>query len=457
MRILLTLVAKDFALLRRNRGAFVLSILVPMFVIYIVGLVFGLGRKDSGPTGIPLAVVNQSDNPAAQTLVDALRAQSTFRVITSFTHPDKSTRPLAEADLRPLIRDRQFSYAVIIPADLVSEDRFGLHLKILSDPRNDIENQIVNGLLQRTIFTSVPQLLGQSLQARAKHFIGADRLRDFNHALAAAIARNFGGDAAQIEKKIAAGNYLPGVGTASSGSQSKTQNAEPQANQKSSSEDFLSRLVSIDREQVVGKDVKSPTATRIVGGYAVMFLLFALSNAAASFADERNAGLFQRILSSPASRAQLVWSRFIYGVLFGLLQLFVLFLVGHFLYGVDIFGHFAGLFLVCLSVAAACTGYGMVIAAITRSAEAARSLATLLTIGMSALGGAWFPVSFMPLFMQHVAHFTIVYWAIEGFGAVLWAGNELAQTLPIVGILLGTTAAVMALAVWRFNRSRIFE
>ncbi len=39
---------------------------------------------------------------------------------------------------------------------------------------------------------------------------------------------------------------------------------------------MLSRLVKIDSEQVVGKDVKSPAATRIVGGYAVMFLLFAL-------------------------------------------------------------------------------------------------------------------------------------------------------------------------------------
>ena len=452
MRILLTLVAKDFALLRRNRGAFVLSIVVPILVIYIVGLVFGLGRKDSGPTGIPLAVVNQSDNPSAQTLVDALRAEKTFRVITTYTNPDKSTRPLTAADLRPLIRDRAFSYALVIPADLVRTDRLGVHLEILSDPRNDIENQIVNGMLQRTIFTSVPQLLGQSLQARAQNYIGADRLHDFNHALAGAIARNFGGDEAAIEKRLAAGDFFPGAATsAPRGSAAASSSAA------NASTDFLSRLVTIDREQVVGKDVKSPTATRLVGGYAVMFLLFALSNAAAAFADERNAGLFQRLLSSPVSRGQLLWSRFIYGVLFGLIQLFALFLTGRFLYGVDVFGHFGGLFLVCASVAAACTGFGMVIAAITRSAEAARSLATLLTIGMSALGGAWFPVSFMPEFMQRIAHFTIVYWAIEGFGAVLWAGDQLSQTLPIVGILLGTTAAVMIVAVWRFNRSPMFD
>jgi len=212
-----------------------------------------------------------------------------------------------------------------------------------------------------------------------------------------------------------------------------------------------------DAEQVVGKDVKSPAATRIVGGYAVMFLLFALSNSSAAFFSEMNAGVFQRVLSAPVSRAQLIWSRFFYGVLFGLIQLMALFLAGHLLYGVDVFGHFGNLLIVCASVASACTGFGMLLSAITRSPEAASSLATLLVITMSACGGAWFPVSFMPEFMQHIARFTLVYWAIDGFGGVLWAGNSFLQLLPTLGILLGTTAVAMTIAVWRFNRSRIFD
>ena len=450
MRPLLVLLAKDFAILRRNRAALVLTFLVPMVIIYIVGLVFGLGRAEAGPTGIPLAVVNQSDNPAAQTLVDALQSAQSFRVITTTAGPDNHTRPLSEADLRPMIHNRQFSYALVIPADLVSTSRLGLHLKILSDPRNDIEAQTVEGLLQRTIFSHVPQLLGQSLQAQAKRMLGADRAASFNHELAGAISSHFGGDAAKIEQRIAAGELFPG---AAEGPKATATAAEPERSQGA---DIFSRIVAIDREQVVGKDVQSPAATRIIGGYAVMFLLFALSNTAAAFFDDENAGLFQRLLSAPISRGQLLWSRFIYGVLFGLTQLLVLFLAGHFLYGVDVFGHFGSLVLVAASVAAACTSFGMLLAAITRTAEAARSLATLLTITMSACGGAWFPISFMPEFMQRIAKFTLVYWSIEGFGAVLWAGDTLAQLLPILGILLGTTAVVMAISVWRFNRSRLF-
>ncbi len=450
MRIILTLLKKDFANLRRNRAAFVLSFVVPMLIIYVVGQVFGLGRSDSGPSGIPLAVVNQSGNPAAAKLVAALQAEKSFRIITEFSNPDKTKRPLTEADLRPMIRDRQFSYALIIPADLIDEKRFGLHLQILSDPRNDIESQTVSGLLQKTIFSNVPQLMGQMLQSRARGYVGGEKIDRFNQTLADNIARNFGGDSATILHKIQQGDFgLSGIG------QSKTATASG-ASSTTDEGGILSKLLKIDSEQVVGKDVKSPAATRIVGGYAVMFLLFALSNASAAFFDEKNTGVFQRVLSAPVSRAQLLWSRFVYGVLFGLGQLMALFLAGHFLYGVDVFGHLGNLLLVCGSVAAACTAFGMLLSAVTKSADAARTLATLLVITMSACGGAWFPLSIMPHFMQQVAYFTIVYWAIEGFGAVLWAGNSLVQLLPILGVLLGISAAAMTLAVWRFNRSNMF-
>ena len=75
---------------------------------------------------------------------------------------------------------------------------------------------------------------------------------------------------------------------------------------------------------------------------------------------------------------------------------------------------------------------------------------------MSAVGGAWFPITFMPEVIQHFSKLTLVYWSMEGFSAVLWARQSLLQILPILGILGGITAGVMALAVWRFNRGKIF-
>ena len=128
-------------------------------------------------------------------------------MVTKFINSDKSPRPLVEADLRPLIRDRKFSYAAVIPPDVLSESRLGLRLKFLSDPRNDIENQIVNGLLQKTIFSNVPELLSQSLQASAKKYLGSPKRSRFNSSIAGAVAQEFGGDPAVIQHDMEQGDF----------------------------------------------------------------------------------------------------------------------------------------------------------------------------------------------------------------------------------------------------------
>jgi ABC-2 type transport system permease protein len=46
---------------------------------------------------------------------------------------------------------------------------------------------------------------------------------------------------------------------------------------------------------------------------------------------------------------------------------------------------------------------------------------------------------------------------VEGFADVLWAGKSLLEVLPKVGILAGIAAGVMFIAVWRFNRGRLFD
>ncbi|MEO6001619.1 MAG: ABC transporter permease [Opitutus sp.] len=447
MRTLLVLLRKDFTNFFRNKAAVSLTFLVPFAMIYVFGQVFGVSRKDGGPGDIPLAVVNASADPAALQLIAALKAEKTFRVITDFTAPKQPPRPLTEADLRPMMHDNVFRFAVVIPADLVSTGTLGLHLKILSNPRNEIETQMVNGVLQKTIFTSVPQLLGRSLQARATSVLGEERAQTFNRSIADNIATTFGADRDVVLKGMEQGTFGLDqlTGTSANGA-----TGAPKG-------DLLSRLVRIETEQVAGKDVKSPAATRIVGGFAMQFLLFALSGSAAALFYERDRGIFQRILAGPVSRTQILWSKFLYGSILGLLQLTVLFIGGRVLYGIDVEHHLGLLSLVCVVAAGACTAFGMLLASVSSSSEAASGLATFVILLMCSVGGAWFPVSMMPHFIQQLSKLTIVYWAMQGFDQVLWLNAPLVELFPTLGVLIGMTAVVMGIAVWRFNRSNLFE
>ena len=76
MHPIVVLVRKDFIHFLGNKAAVSLTFIVPFVMIWLFGLVFGVNRKDSGPSGIPIAVVNASPNPAAAKLVDALRAEN---------------------------------------------------------------------------------------------------------------------------------------------------------------------------------------------------------------------------------------------------------------------------------------------------------------------------------------------------------------------------------------------
>ncbi len=444
MRTVLVLVRKDFALFFRNKAALSLTFLVPFALIWLFGLVFGVNRSDSGPSDIPLAVVNASADPGAQGLVKALQAEKTFRVITTLDTGGGTERPLVEDDLKALMRANRFRFAVVIPADLIRESAFGVHLRIYTNPRNEIETQLVNGILQKTIFSSMPQLLGQSLLARGRASIGAENQERFNRNLADNLARSYGGDPAEILKRIEQGDF--GLGDADAG-------AGADAN---GSGGLVAQILQVETVQVAGQDVKSPAATRIVGGWAMQFLLFALSAAATALFYERDHGIFHRILAGPVSRSHILWSKFVYGISIGMVQLVVLFIGGRILYGIDVENHFGMLLLVCLFAAAACTAFGMLLAAVSSSPEAASGLATFLILLMCAIGGAWFPVTMMPAIIQQFSKLTLVYWAMEGFSQVLWSNATLLELLPTLGILGGMTALVMAVAIWGFNRGKLF-
>lgn len=491
MKSILVLLRKDFALLRQDRATLSLTFVVPFALIYLFGQIFGVNRPDAGPRGIPLAVVNVSDRPAAARLVEALKAEPAFHILTEYVNPDQTRRPLTEADLEPLIRANEFRFAIVIPADVVRSDRLGLHLKTYSNPRNQIETQIVTGILQKTIFSNVPQLFAQAGRERAVALIGDSSFARFNRGIADAVAQAFGGDADRIRRHMEEGEAglrrldvdaadaagptganpatggaasppaNPGAnpGAAASSPSTSAPGPSPAANAPAATTNpsMLSRLVQIDDVQVVGKTVKSPQATLLVGGWAIQFLLFALTASATALFYEKEHGIFQRLLSAPVTRSDILWSKFLYGVCLGLIQLIVLFAAGHVLYGIEILPYLGRLILVCTFAAAACTSFGMLLASLVSTPDAARGLATFLILLMSAIGGAWFPVSLMPDFIQQMSKFTLVYWSMEGFSQVLWAHATAVELLPVLGVLGGIVAVVMAIAVWRFNRGRLFD
>jgi len=440
VRTVLILVGNELRRFVHDKTALSLTFLVPVVLIYIFGHVFGVSEGGGGPTGIPIAVVSETEAPVAATITAALRKEKAFKVLTTEKQGDKEV-PLTETRVREQMHAGSLRFALIFPPDTQSDESFGLKLKFLNNPRNDIETQTVTGLVQKTIYTSAPQALVASLQKKGANFIGQENFDQFNHSLANSVAQAFGGDPDEIYANLSAGKIDFGSGTGAS----------------SDGASLFDNLIKIDSEQVGGRQVKSSMATRSVGGWAIMFLLFSLSGAATSLFDEKQAGLFQRLLAAPVRRTHILWSKYLFGMLVGLVQLSALFLAGRLLFGIDITTNLGNLFLICLAASMACVSFGMLLAAVAPSSAAANGLGTFLILTMSAIGGAWFPTSFMPEFIQKLSRLTIVYWSLDGFIKVLWANCTTLELLPTLAVLLGIAAVVNLFSIWRFNHGQIFE
>jgi ABC-2 type transport system permease protein len=79
-----------------------------------------------------------------------------------------------------------------------------------------------------------------------------------------------------------------------------------------------------------------------------------------------------------------------------------------------------------------------------RNADAVQVLALMVYMGLSILGGLWFPTASMSAVMQNIAKFTPTYrlgqgaWNLVGGGAIEWTGALILAAYVIVFMLLST-------------------
>lgn len=445
MNAIVALVLKDFRLFWKDKVAVIVTFLVPMAMITIFGFIMGGGG--GGPSGIRLLVVDEATNATSAELISVLKKEDTFRVLTERRLDDETAVPLDRDYAASLLKSDagSYRYVLVFPENLLAED-FGLNLELLYNPQNSIENNIVQGILQKTLFSKAFPLLMNSSEYGL-----TDETKDrFQSDMAGVISEHFGGDPDAVLEQMQSDGFW-GTGSA------KETDGSDNSDTEEPLDDFIGGVFNLEKTQVFGRG-KNPAA-QSVGGWAVMFLLFSMTGAASSLFEERDRGLFLRILAGPASRSHVLWSKFVFLGSLGLLQMFVLITFGEVAFDIiDSPAQVLPLFVVSLAAAAAATAFGMLLSSIAKTPTQANGLGTFFILGMSAFGGAMFPLFMIPEFIRtFISPLTLVYWAMDGILAVLWRDAGLLEVLPQVGILSAIAMVILAVALWRFQRGDLFR
>ena len=138
-------------------------------------------------------------------------------------------------------------------------------------------------------------------------------------------------------------------------------------------------------------------------------------------------------------------------MLVGMLILAVVFAFARIVFNVKIEGSLPGFIGVCMAFSLMTAAYGLLIAALGKTPEAARGLAILATLLMVMLSGAWVPSFLFPQWMQTFTKIIPARWAMDGLDAMTWRGLGFEEAILPIAVLLASAAIFGIIAVWRFR------
>ena len=200
--------------------------------------------------------------------------------------------------------------------------------------------------------------------------------------------------------------------------------------------------------QTSDKNPAASMSAHAFAGMGIQGLLFWAIESAMTIMRERRQGIWRRLRASPVSPGMFILGKAISASIRAMAILTVVFGVGMLLFHFQIRPElqcYVGFGLIALfaSVMTAC--FGLLVASLGRTEQQSRGLSILAVLGMSMLGGAWFPLDFLPSFMQAVSKAIPIAWAINGFDDMIWRGGgmrEVAMSLVVLTAFSVTFATI---------------
>jgi ABC-2 type transport system permease protein len=172
--------------------------------------------------------------------------------------------------------------------------------------------------------------------------------------------------------------------------------------------------------------------------FAMFFIAIPMSG---GFLREKNDGTLQRIFTYPVDTGTVILGKLIPYYLINLIQFALMLMVG--VYIMPLFiqipftlgAHPRHIIPVTLAVAAASTGFGVLVAATARTPEQSSALAATGSVLMAVFGGIMVPHVVMPLAMKKLAMISPMFWAQQAYLDIFVRDADFNSILPKLAVL----------------------
>jgi ABC-2 type transport system permease protein len=427
MKPLSALVRTDLRLYFSNRRALAITLAAPILIGAFFGAVLGGGPKKAAR--VPVAVMDQDQSEMTKGIVASMKADDNFDV-----------REISEADALEGVRNGKLRAAIVLPKGFGEKAPRALFrsgekpaITVHLDPSQSMTLALVKGLLAQHVMESVTR------NAFGRGASGVKAIADAR----ADVERSSAIDPADRRDLMTLFDSVARLQSRATLPASTTAGAGPGS---------LQMPFTTDEREVTGKvDRKYNAYAHSFAGMAVQFVLFMGIEIGVGVLYMRRMGLWKRLRAAPVSKRLLLGSRVVSGTLIAFILVTAIYAAAMAFFGVRVDGSWAGLALVAFAFAVMSATFGLLIASLGRSPEAARGLAILATLLLVMLGGAWVPTFVFPEWLQSATLVVPTRWAVDGLEAMTWRGLDFSAALLPIGVLLAFSAAFATIAMASFK------
>ena len=182
----------------------------------------------------------------------------------------------------------------------------------------------------------------------------------------------------------------------------------------------------------------------------VMFFVFLL--ACVAFLRERSQGTMERLAATPTTRGEIVVGYMIGLGIFALLQAAVILFFTVWVLDIHFYGSLAILFLIIALLALVGVTMGILASAFARTEFQVLQFIPLLILPQVLLGGTFWAVADMPVYLQPLAHVMPLFYANMALRDVMLKGWTLTEIWPYLAVLIGITMVFILLSTLMMRR-----
>ena len=405
----------DLQLTLREKQNWFLLLVLPVLVIYIVGLgAQGFARLIREP--IRIDVLDGDHSAASEALVADL-AESNANLVVCSADDAPGACALGRDSLTPALAEERLANGTTC-AILTIPQGFGDSL--------DRGDKVTLGF-QSNAISAAPEIAFRAVQNVAARMGGP------------VIAANLSAEAAEAQ----------GIETDAAFFAARLADAK-EAWGPFSPVQVTSEFTPRNKGQIIGAQLLENGFKLSTPGIAAMFVMLSVFGLTQSLAEERMLGILRRVGMMPVSKAQFLGGKLLRTVLLGWLQFAFLLGFGGAL-GVDFGSNPLALVVVSGAYVFAVTAMALALATLARTLRQASGIATFAWLVLTPMGGAWWPLAFVSPWMQVLGHLSPVAWCLDALNALIYHQSTLPEVLGPVGALLLFAAGFFALGVTRLD------